>query len=135
MSEDLILAAARATLAAALPGCKDWSDDPAAIRPDKLGAFIVTLTRDSATPAAMGSMQEEVQLTVRAEFFMEYEAREPGRELATVKGRAMREALRTSSTIRPLVDFVLGSNLDVELASGDRRLARVLVGLSVLATI
>lgn len=83
----------------------------------------------------MGSSREEVQLTIRAEMFMEYTPAEKGREIATARGAAVREALRQSSTIRPLVDFILGSTLDVDLGTAERRIARAAVSLSVLATI
>lgn len=135
MSEEAILTAARSTVAAALPGWRDWSDDPAAVKPDKLGAFLVVLSRDSAQPESMGSAREEVQLTIRAELFFEFAPATPGRTVATMRGAAVREALRQSVTIRPLVDFILGSTLDVDLGAAERRIARASVSLSVLTTI
>jgi len=134
MSEAAILTAARAAVASALPGWRDWSDDPAAVRPDKLGAFLVSVTRDSAVPEAMGSSREEVQLTVAAELFMEYTPDASGRDIASTRGALVRDALRQSPAIRGLVDFVIGAALDVDLAAGERRVARASVGVSVLAT-
>lgn len=134
MSEAAILTAARAVVAAALPGWRDWSDDPAAVRPDKLGAFSVYVTRDGAVPESMGSTREEVALTVAAELFMEYGPGERGRDVASARGAAVRNALRLSPEVRAVVDFVTGASLDVDLASGERRIARATVGVSVTAT-
>lgn len=134
MSEAAILTAARAAVAQALPGWRDWSDDPSAVRPDKLGAFLVAVTRDGAVPEAMGSTREEVQMTIAAELFMEYGPEDRGRDVASARGQVVRDALRLSPAIRGLVDFVTGAALDVDLAQGERRLARANVGVSVLAT-
>ncbi|AKY02687.1 minor tail protein [Rhodobacter phage RcSaxon] len=134
MSESAILTAARAAVAAALPGGKDWSDDPANIRPDKLDAFAVTVTRDGAVPAAMGSAQEEVQLTIGVEVFTEYGPAQNGRALASVKGEAIRAALRSDPALAAAIDFITGAAMDVDLAKGERRLARATVEMSVLAT-
>lgn len=134
MSEAAILTAARAVVAAALPGWRDWSDDPAAVRPDRLGAFVVTVSRDGASPEAMGSPREEVQMTIAAELFMDYGPEERGRDVASARGALVRDALRRSPAIRALVDFVTGAALDVDLSTGERRLARATVGVSVLAT-
>lgn len=134
MSEAAILEAARAVVASALPGWRDWSDDPAAVRPDKLGAFLVTVTRDGAVPEAMGSTREEVALTIGAELFMEYGPTERGRDLASARGGTVRDALRLDPGVRAAVDFVTGAALDVDLANGERRLARATVAVSVMAT-
>ena len=134
MSESAILTAARAAVAAALPGGKDWSDDPANIRPDKLDAFAVTVTRDGAVPAAMGSTQEEVQLTIGVEVFTEYGPTQNGRALASARGEAVRAALRSDPALAAAIDFITGAAMDVDLAKGERRLARATVEMSVLAT-
>lgn len=134
MSEAAILTAARAAVSAALPGWRDWSDDPAAIKPDKMGAFAVTVTRNGATRAAMGSTAEEVALTVAADVFLEFGAYENGRQIATARGSEAAEAIKRDPDFRRLVDFVTGAASDVELASGEKRLARASVALSVLAT-
>lgn len=134
MSEAAILTAARAVVAAALPDWRDWSDDPAAVRPDKMGAFAVFLSRDSAVPESMGSTREEVALTIGVELFMEYTPAERGRDLAHGRGAAVRDALRLAPEVRAVVDFVTGAALDVDLATGERRIARATVGVSVMAT-
>ena len=135
MSESAILTAARAIVAATLPGFRDWSDNPAAIKPDKLGAFHVTVTRNSAAPAAMGSRAEEVNLTVATDIFLEFGAHDDGRRIATERGQAILKAWRAAPDIARLVDFTIGTSLDVELAQAESRLARATVALSVLATI
>jgi len=134
MSETAILTAARAVVAAALPQATDWSDDPANVRPDKLDAFVVTVTRDGAVPAAMQSDLEEVQLTIEVEVFGKYGPTEDGREIIGTKGEAVRAALRADATLAALLDLITGSTFEVDLAQGDTRLARATVGLSVQAT-
>lgn len=134
MSETAILAAARAAISTALPQAKDWSDDPANIRPDKLDAFVVTVTRDGAAPASMGSGAEEVQLTIEAEVFGNFRPSEDGREVIGAKGEVVRAALRQNAALLGLLDMITGSTFEVDLAAGDTRLARATVGLSVQAT-
>lgn len=134
MSESAILTAARAAVAAALPGGKDWSDDPANIRPDKLDAFAVTVTRDGAVPAAMGSAQEEVQLTIGVEVFSEFSPGQNGRALAFAQAEAIRAALRLHPALAALIDFITGAATDVDLAAGEKRLARATVEMNVQAT-
>lgn len=134
MSESAIQAAARAVVSQCLPGWRDWSDDPAAVRPDKLGAFLVSVTRDGAVPEAMGSAREEVSMTVGVELLMEFNPAERGRDVAAARGQLVRDALRLSPEIRGLVDFVTGAALDVDLAAGERRVARAQVAVSVMAT-
>lgn len=134
MSEAAILAAARSVVSATLPGWRDWSDDPHAIRPDKLGAFLVSVTRDSAVPEAMGSKREEVSMTVGVELLMEFAPGDRGRDIASARGQLVRDAVRLAPEIQGLVDFMTGSALDVDLAPGERRLARAQIGVSVMAT-
>ena len=134
MSESAILTAARAVVSAALPLAKDWSDDPANVRPDKLDAFVVSVTRDGATPAAMGSTLEEVQLTIEVEIFGKYSASQDGRALIGGKGETVRTALRSDAALLSLLDFVTGVTFEVDLAQGENRLARATVALNVQAT-
>lgn len=134
MSEAAILAAARAVVASVLPGWRDWSDDPAAVRPDKLGAFAVHVSRDGAVPESMGSTREEVTLTIGTELFLEYGPTERGRDLAHARGALVRDAIRAAPSVRAVVDFVTGAALDVDLSTGERRIARATVGVTVLAT-
>lgn len=134
MSETAILTAARAVVAATLPQAKDWSDDPANVRPDKLDAFVVTVTRDGGVPAAMGSSLEEVQLTIEVEIFGAFKHDQDGRAIIGAKGEAVRSALRASPPLLALLDLINGSTFEVDLASGDTRLARATVGLAVQAT-
>lgn len=134
MSEAAILTAARAVVATALPGWRDWSDDPSAIRPDKLGAFLVSVTRDGAVPESMGSTREEVSMTVGVELLMEFTPADRGRDVVSARGQLVRDALRLSPEIRGLVDFVTGAALDVDLAAGERRVARAQIAVSVMAT-
>lgn len=135
MSETAILAAARAAAAAALPAAKDWSDDPADPKVDKLDAFVASLTRDGAQPASMGSSLEDVQLTLEVEVFSKYGPTENGRDMITGKGRLVQAALLASPAIKSLVHYMTGETLEVDLAQGETRLARATVQVAVLATI
>lgn len=134
MSESAILAAARAAVAAALPGAKDWSDDPADPKVGRLDVFVVTLTRDDATPAAMGSDLEECQLTLEVEVFTKYRPADDGRAQATTLGAQVKDALLSDPAIRALVDFQRAIGLEVDLAKGEERLARATVQHEILAT-
>jgi hypothetical protein len=134
MSETAILAAARAAVSAALPLAKDWTDDPANVKPDKLDAFVVEVRRDGATFAAMGSTLEEVQLTIQVEVFTKYAPNQDGRALVGVKGEAARAALMSAGPLAALLDVILGATFDVDVAAGETRLARATVGLSVQST-
>lgn len=134
MSEQAILAAARAAMVAAFPAARDWSDDPAAIKPDKLGAFSVTVERNGATPAAMGSPLSEVSLTVGVDLFSEFGAYDAGREVATRDGHLAAAAIMAAPDFVRLTDFVVNSALSVDLAQAEKRLARVSVALTVIST-
>jgi len=135
MSEQLILERAQAVVLAALPGSKDWTDDSADPKPDKLDAFVVSLTRDSAMPASMGSTLEECQLSLEVEVFTKYAATADGRSQATVKGRAVQAAIQADATIKSLVDYMTGDALEVDLAKGEERVARAMIQISILATV
>ncbi|WP_170561399.1 hypothetical protein [Ruegeria atlantica] len=134
MSESAILSAARAVAAATFPTAKDWSDDPANIKPESMPAFVVTVTRDGATQEAMGSDLEEVQLTIEVEVFDAYETNQDGREVIGAKGEAVRDALKADAALDALLDRVTGSTFEVDIASGRKRLARATVGLLAEAT-
>lgn len=134
MSETAILSAARTVAAATFPTAKDWSDDPANIKPESMPAFVVTVTRDGATQEAMGSDLEEVQLTIEVEVFDKYKASEDGRQVIGAKGEAIRAALRSDAALDALLDRVIGSTYEVDIAAGKERLARATVGLAVEAT-
>lgn len=135
MSESAILERAQAVVLAALPNSKDWSDDPSDPRPDKLDAFVVSLTRDSAMPASMGSTLEECQLSLEVEVFTKYGANEDGRNRATIKGRTVQTALMADATIKGLVDYMTGDALEVDLAVGENRMARAMIQIAILATV
>jgi hypothetical protein len=135
MTETAILTAAQAAVAAALPLAKDWTDDPADPKVNKLDAFVVSLTRDGATKASMGSDLEDVDLSLEVEIFSKYGPNDNGRDLATAKGRLVQAALVASPALKSLVHYMTGETLEVDLAQGEQRLSRATVQVSVLATI
>ena len=134
MSESAIQAAAQAAVAIAVADAKDWSNNPADIMPDNLPAFTVTVTRDGAIPAAMGSDLEEVQITIEVEYFAQFGRGDNGRAITSAAGEAIRAALRSDATLNALSDFTTGANLEVELAQKKNRMGRATVTLSVEAT-
>lgn len=133
MSETAILDAARASVATALPAAKDWSDDPADVRADKLDAYVVTLVRDSSEPVSSGSSFEDVQLTLEVEVFTAYKEGQPGRTMAGDKGNAARAALKSDAALAALCYRIQGAGMDVDIAAGETRFARATVTLSVSA--
>lgn len=135
MSETAILTAARAAVTTAMPTAKDWSDDPSDPMPDQLDAFVVSLTRDNAIPAAMGSALEQVQLTLEIEIFGKYGPSDPGRADMDTKGRLARAAILSDSTIAALTDHINSQTLEVDLARGETRMAMAAVTFSIDATI
>lgn len=134
MSETAILGVARTVMSAALPLAVDWSDDPADPKVDKKDAFVVTVTRDGATAAAMGSPLEEVQLTVQVEIFGHFKPSEDGKAIMGAKAETARAALVNAPALLAMTDVIRSSSFDIELAPGDVRLARATLGLSVQAT-
>jgi len=134
MSETALYLAARAAVAIALPSAKDWSNDPADPRPDKLDAYVVTVTRDSAIAESMGSDLEEVDLTIQIEIFGKYAKVDDGRAGMKTKGEAVKQAIATNPAVLALLDTIHGQTLDVDIAAGETRLARATISLSVQAT-
>lgn len=132
MSETALLAAARSAVVAFLPSdVSDKSDRPEDATPKSLPAFVVDLERLSAERASMGSNTEDVELELSVEVFRQYEtAADPRAEmLAEVTG--LGAALRDDVPINTLVDDILTPTVDVDLARGDKRLARGLVTFSI----
>ncbi len=134
MSEATLFTAARDAVSAALPGARDWSDNPSDPKPNRLGAFVVSVTRDKASAAAMGSDQEEVELTIQVEVFDKYEATEQGRADMKAKGNLIQAQMVTLINALPFVDRVHFQTLEIELAQGEKRFAYGDLSFSVEAT-
>lgn len=125
MSETAILTAARAAVLAALPNAKDWTDDPSDPRPDKLDAFVVTLTRTGSERTSMGSAIEDVALDLEVEVFTVFSATENGNTKAGDLGRVARAAIIADPTISSLCYLVQGAGFSTEMGQSEVRLARV----------
>lgn len=135
MSETAIFEAARAAAVAALPGVKDWSDNPSDPMPGKLDAIVVILSRDGAVASAMGSGQEEVQLTLEVEVFGQFGPNDSGRADMRAKAETVLAAILAAAALEALVDHLHCQTLDVDLAKGETRLARAAITFSIEATI
>ncbi len=134
MSEVSLLTAARAAVTTALPGARDWSDNPSDPRPNRLGAYVISVTRDKATAAAMGSDQEEVELTIQVEVFDKFDAAEQGRADMKAKANLISEQMLPAINALPFVDRAHFQTLEIELAQGEKRFAYGDLSFSVEAT-
>ncbi|MEL6587023.1 MAG: hypothetical protein AAFY65_13255 [Pseudomonadota bacterium] len=135
MSESAIFSAARAAVTSELRSAKDWSDNPADPKVNRRPAFLVTLTREGAEPAAMGSPLEEVDLLLTVEVFAAYDHAEAGRNLVRDMADAASATLKASSDLRALTDRMVTTGLEVDLAGGENRIARATLEITLEATL
>lgn len=132
MSETALLAAARSAVVAFLPSdVSDKSDRPEDVTPKSLPAFVVDLERLSAERASMGSNTEDVELELSVEVFRQYEtAADPRADMLT-EVTGLSDSIRADTSITALVDDILSPTVDVDLARGDKRLARGMITFSI----
>lgn len=135
MSESAIFDAARAAVDAALPAAKDWSDNPADPSVAKRPAFVITLEREGAETAAMGSILEEVELLVTVEVFASFDPSEDGRNIVRDMATLAAASIKSSPALLALTDRMVTTGLEVDLAGGKERIARAALEVSVEATI
>lgn len=130
-----ILTRAIAIVTAALPGFADWSDNSADPDESELPCFSVSLVRDGAVPAGMGTTLEEVQLTLEVEIFIKYRPAENGRLMAQENGEVVKSAVRGDPELQAMIDYMGGATNEVDLSKGQTRFARSTVALSLEATV
>lgn len=135
MSEAAILRAYRDAVALAMPDANDWSDNPNDPRKDKLPAFVVSIGRDGAVPSSMKSAEEEVQLSVEVEIYLDYHRNDEGRDVARQRAELVRSEILGFAPLSALVDLINCTGAEVDLSPGEKRTARADVSFDVLATI
>ena len=151
MSNAEILTVLRTAVSAAIPGVRDWSDDPNNIGPASLPAFTVSMELTGAERVAIGSKQFDVEAMAQIEIFREAKKTNdnpaPGEggganvdAIASglrARGQADVDAIRDGIYVDELNSLLNNHAItasEVELARGDTRKVRTMISLSIQFT-